>query len=1152
MAKARRYTSTLVLCILTVAVLAVAQTATPTKVRAGIFRGRKVTFQVIDGKMMTEGDIVLEHVDYKLPLQTDGGTISYLRYRWPLVGTVFQIPYIIDPASGDVTNINNAIGTYNAIFNGQIQWVAHTTEANYVDFNLNPLDTSGSGYSNIGMSGGEQVIGGSGTCTVSTLLHEMGHATGFWHEQERPDRNAYVTLNLNNMVNTAYSDSTIQFDDLQAITLYDWSSVMHYFASNFTRNGSPVLESIPPGMPLSNTVGYSAGDIDAIRRLYGFVPSQVTVTTNPPGLQVIVDGATVITPQTYNWPLFSTHTLNVSANAQSQAGVIAGTTTATTFYYAYGRWNDNGSQSHTITVLPGNGELAFPATAPAVTMYMASFIQIVPYTMSVYQNKGSVTPTPAPVSYSGLGGVYYTARQQVTLTAAPNAGEIFYQYINSPYWLPGGLSTNPKTFYVPDSGNPINTLTYFAPTSSPTYTFTTNPQDNNDYVIVDGGYWPDPVSFNSFYYGNGFWNVGTTHSIGVDQTQWPWTGNTRYVFSSWSDSGAITHDISAPSSSTTYTAALTPQYYLSDYANEQCAGSIGIVPASPTGDGYYSGGTLLTFTETANPGWTFTGWQNDLTGNNNPQNVTMNDELLVTADYSTTATPLSLTSLSPSAAVGGGSAFTLTLNGTGFTSGTLVFVNNSFRTSTFVSSTRITVAMTSTDLATAGAQQIFVENFPSGASCAAYSALPFTVASAPIVTPTPQSLSFSSQLVNTTSSNKSVILKNNGSASVTINSITATGDYAVASNTCGSSLAAAASCTVNVNFKPAISGSITGSLAISDSAPDSPQTVSLSGTGSLPLSLSVATLAFGSETVGKTSTAKTVTLTNNQSTTLSFAFSASGNYSTSSSGTTCGASLASKAKCNIAVAFTPTANGSINGAVTITDSTGFSPQLIGLSGTGTGGATAPLTFTPTTLTFTTQAVGTISAAKSLTVKNNSPNSLTLTTISATGDFSALGTGTKPCVANLLLAASATCTLNVTFSPALGSSGSINGGVVITDSATVNQQILDTKGTSALPLTFAPSTLTFAAQSVATSSAPQTVTLTNNLSSSVSPVITGSGDFTAVAGGATPCSSSLAANAHCTFNVTFTPSGVGTRTAAITVTDATNPAVQVLSVSGTGQ
>lgn len=59
-------------------------------------------------------------------------------------------------------------------------------------------------------------------------------------------------------------------------------------------------------------------------------------------------------------------------------------------------------------------------------------------------------------------------------------------------------------------------------------------------------------------------------------------------------------------------------------------------------------------------------------------------------------------------------------------------------------------------------------------------------------------------------------------------------------------------------------------------------------------------------------------------------------------------------------------------------------------------------------------------------------------------------------------------------------------------------------------------------------------------------------FTAAPGGATPCTSTLAAKAHCTFSVTFPPSAVGTRASAITVTDSANPAVQTLNATGTGQ
>src|SRR5580704_14545591 len=110
----------------------------------------------------------------------------------------------------------------------------------------------------------------------------------------------------------------------------------------------------------------------------------------------------------------------------------------------------------------------------------------------------------------------------------------------------------------------------------------------------------------------------------------------------------------------------------------------------------------------------------------------------------------------------------------------------------------------------------------------------------------------------------------------------------------------------------------------------------------------------------------------------------------------------------------------------------------------------------------------------------------------------------------------------------------------------------TLGTAALPLTIAPATLTFTAQTVGTASAAQTVTLTNNLGTSVSPTITGSGDFAAAPGGTTPCGSTLAAKAQCTFTVTFTPSAVGARTSDITVTDSASSSVQTLNVTGTGQ
>lgn len=1129
------------------------------EIRQGIYRGMPVTYVVKHGKAIFQGDIVLEKIasiDPQLPLPSFG--IDYSQYLWLKTGNQYQIPYVIASGSGNLTNLNTAITQFNNTFSN-IQFVAYTGQTDYVNFYFDPNDNSGECEAIVGRAGGEQQVGGSGgtsnPCAVGTILHEMGHTVGLWHEQSRPDRNTYVSVNYDNLIKGSISNFNQIYDNGQETTLFDYASIMEYPAFSFSRNGGPAIESIPPGIPLSNYNGYTAADIDGIERLYGNAPTAVTITSNPPGLEVIIDGATVATPQVFNWPLGSTHTLDIRTFVQTQSGNIVNSNppVPTTFYYTFGRWNDSTVTTHNITVLPGNGEPATPATSPAVTTYTANFIQLVSYAATVSPaGTGSVTPSPAPQNYFGVPNLLYTARQQVTLTATPNAGENFYEFNNGPFWLPGGLGANPKTVYVPDTGLDVNIGAEFS--LYPVYTVNVAPNlfSSNLYAYVDAGFWYVPKNFAADYDGNA-WSSGGTHTLAVNNPIYPYSSNTRFAFDNWSDGTTTTVDtITLPATSTTYTANLTPQYYVADYANEACAGAINVSPSSPTGDGFYPSGDSLTFTETPNPGWLFTGWQYDLSGTSASQPLTVTDEVLVTADYNTVATPLTLTSLSPAAAVAGGPAFTLTLNGTGFSPTSFVSVNGTFPAVKFISSTELSVAVTAAAIAKPGGFQVWVDSFPSGATCAAFVALPFNVANSPIVSPTPLSLAFAPQIVSTTSASKAVKLKNNSASAVTINSIVPSGNFAVLSKNCGSSLTSGASCTINLTFTPSIAGALTGSLAISDTAPDSPQTIALTGTGELPLIIAPAALAFGTETVGKTSAVKTASLTNNEATALSFSFAASGNYAINSAGTTCGASLASKGKCNIAVSFTPTANGVIDGAVNISDAAGFSPQLLALSGTGSGGGTAPLTFSPATLSFAAQAVGTTSPAKALTVKNASTGTVTLTAIAASGDFSAIGSGAKPCKANLKLAAAATCALSLSFSPALGASGAISGGVSITDNATVGQQIIDAKGTAALPLTFAPATLTFAAQTVATTSATQTVTVTNNLTTSLSPTITGSGDYTAGPGGATPCASTLAAKAQCTVTVTFTPSAVGTRTAAITVTDSATPSLQTLSVTGTGQ
>ncbi len=117
----------------------------------------------------------------------------------------------------------------------------------------------------------------------------------------------------------------------------------------------------------------------------------------------------------------------------------------------------------------------------------------------------------------------------------------------------------------------------------------------------------------------------------------------------------------------------------------------------------------------------------------------------------------------------------------------------------------------------------------------------------------PGGLTYVAQQVGTASASQPVTLSNPGGASISVSGIQASGDFAQTNN-CGASVAANSSCTVNVTFTPTASGSRTGTLTITDAASNSPQSVSLTGSGIAPtLSLSTTSLYFGTKVVGTSS-----------------------------------------------------------------------------------------------------------------------------------------------------------------------------------------------------------------------------------------------------------------------------------------------------------
>jgi len=202
----------------------------------------------------------------------------------------------------------------------------------------------------------------------------------------------------------------------------------------------------------------------------------------------------------------------------------------------------------------------------------------------------------------------------------------------------------------------------------------------------------------------------------------------------------------------------------------------------------------------------------------------------------------------------------------------------------------------------------------------------------------PANLTFSTRAIGTTSAAKTVALRNSGTKSLAISRIAITGTNAgsfAQTHTCGSSLAAGASCSISVRFRPKGPGTRTAALSVSDNGVGSPQTVALSGIGTTA-KFSPTSLNFGSVEIGTAGPTKTVTLTNLGAATLTITgIAITGTNAADFAQThTCGSSLAAGASCAISVKFNPAVSGMRTAALNVSDSAAGSPQKVALYGAG--------------------------------------------------------------------------------------------------------------------------------------------------------------------------------------------------------------------------
>jgi hypothetical protein len=307
-------------------------------------------------------------------------------------------------------------------------------------------------------------------------------------------------------------------------------------------------------------------------------------------------------------------------------------------------------------------------------------------------------------------------------------------------------------------------------------------------------------------------------------------------------------------------------------------------------------------------------------------------------------------------------------------------------------------------------------------------------------------------------------------------------------------------------------------------------------------------LNFGNQNDGTTSPPLTITVTNTGNSTLNVTSVVIGganapDFSETNTCTTAG--VAPQSTCAINVTFTPSISGTENATVTVTDNAPNSPESTTLTGVGEAASGPAVTLVPTSLVFATQLVGTTSPAQTVTLTNTGSALLSITSIATTGDFKQ----TNNCGTSV--AAGASCTISVTFTPT--TINTRTGTVAVTDNAPASPQTVSLTGTGTY-VTWSPASLNFGTVPVGTSSPPQTITFTNNASTTLTiKTVTITGPDNKDYSQTNTCGTSLPRHSSCTITVTFTPTATGLRTADVTVSDFLGGnTTQNIPLSGTGQ